>query len=724
MLEQSLRNPAILSYGFAALAFTAFLVHLGLAWRGGWRATVLLASIALSAGWAALNLGFALSGHSAFWAGETIVDAARIAFWLFFIVLLLRGGFAAKSNPESVARPSASAPQGAQGLASGLQVSWWPAALLILLPTGAWLLPPAPPLPISTATEGLSRTPFGIFLGAAVVGLVLSEQLFRRAAEQSRWSIKPLCLGLGASFVFDLYMNADALLFGRVDPSIWAARGVAQALVIPFIGIATARNKDWTIDISVSRGVVFHSVALLASGIYLLVVAGAGYYVRYFGGSWGQTIQTGFIFGALLLLGWLFSSGTLRSRLKVFINKNFFSYRYDYREEWLRFTRLLSTPGPGVGTQQRCIQALANLVESPAGALWLRDESGIFQPVARWNLPDIREHEAAEQPLPQFLARTEWVVRLDEYREHPEHYPELRLPAWFAAIAEAWLVVPVVAQDALAGFVVLTRPRAEIDVNWEVLDLLKTAARQVGSLLGHIQSSEALLEARKFDAFHKMAAFVVHDLKNLVAQLSLLLKNAERHRADPRFQADMLTTVRHVVERMNKLLLQLRSDTPADESLVPTRLGRVAARVASAKTSQQADIALETSDEVVALVHEQRFERILGHLVQNAIDATRPGGRVRVGVRAGEAGAIVEVADTGCGMSEEFVREKLFRPFQTTKSNGTGIGAYETAQYVRELGGRIEAESRPGAGTSIRIVLPLYAHAGAGEARYVDKVAS
>jgi len=201
---------------------------------------------------------------------------------------------------------------------------------------------------------------------------------------------------------------------------------------------------------------------------------------------------------------------------------------------------------------------------------------------------------------------------------------------------------------------------------------------------------------------------VVHDLKNLVAQLSLLLKNSERHRLNPQFQDDMLSTVEHVTERMNKLLVQLSSGSRGTEDLRPIDLGRLAKRVVDAKTSQRGDIRIETAGDVMALGYEQRCERVFGHLIQNAIDATHDGGSIGIRVFAEGRNALVEITDTGCGMSEEFLREKLFRPFQTTKGSGMGIGAYETAQYVKEIGGRIEADSRPGAGTKVKIVFPLH----------------
>lgn len=677
-------GPGAFTYGLGALAFLAFALHLGLGWRGGPKALLLLATIAVSVLWAGLNLGFALTEGAAFWLGQSLLDALRLGGWLLFLSIVLSGSREARR----------------WGLA------------LVFLPIATWFFPPAAPAGEYAPLTAQARLPFGLLLAIAVAGLVFAEQVFQRAPEQSRWAVKPLCLGLGGAFAFDLYAYADALLFGRLDAHVWAARGFAQALVIPFIALATVRNKDWTIDIAVSRGVVFHSTAFLASGIYLLAVAAAGYYVRYFGGTWGKTFQVGFIFAAVLLLGWLFSSGKLRSKLKVFINKNFFSYRYDYRQEWLRFTNLLSSRDPSLSPAQRSIQALANLVDSPAGALWVRREDGVFTQAARWNLPEVRVQERADQPLPRFLARTRWVVNLRQYRERPARYPELQLPEWLENLCAAWLVVPIITLDELTGFVVLATPRAELEVNWEVLDLLKTAARQAGSFLAQAHAAEALLEARKFDAFNKMSAFVVHDLKNLVAQLSLLLKNAERHRHNPRFHADMVSTIEHVAGRMNKLLVQLSPGHRGEESLRPIALRSLVDRVIEAKRGEPRAVALESRGEVMALVHEQRFERVIGHLVQNAIDATRDGGAVFVRLFAHGACAVVEVADNGCGMSENFVRERLFRPFQTTKPSGMGIGAYEAAQYVKEIGGRIEAESKPLAGTRINVILPLYREQG------------
>jgi putative PEP-CTERM system histidine kinase len=349
---------------------------------------------------------------------------------------------------------------------------------------------------------------------------------------------------------------------------------------------------------------VFQSTASLVSGAFLLAMGAAGYLLRYLGGDWGRALQIEVVFAALLAVVLVASSGRFRSKLKVFISKHFFSYRYDYREEWLRFTRTLSAENSLQVVQERSIMALANLVESPAGWLWLQVEGRGFLPAARWNVPAVNAVEPVNGPLASFLERTGWVVSLSDYASDSQRYAGLSLPSWLGSIPQAWLIVPLASGSELLGFVVLTTPRATVEVDWEVLDLLKTASLQAASYLGHLRATEALLEARKFDAFNRMTAFVVHDLKNLVAQLALLLKNAERHHHNPDFQRDMLTTVANAIERMNKVMLQLRTGTAPVENARPVDLALVVRRVCSAKASHDRQIEMNETSRVVTLGHE------------------------------------------------------------------------------------------------------------------------
>jgi putative PEP-CTERM system histidine kinase len=339
----------------------------------------------------------------------------------------------------------------------------------------------------------------------------------------------------------------------------------------------------------------------------------------------------------------------------------------------------------------------------------LKDPSERFlAQAAVWNMPASAATEDAGSPLCRFLLESGWVINLEEYRSLPRRYDGLDLPSWLVEVPNAWLVVPLTTGNDLIAFVVLATARTRIDVNWEVNDLLKTAARQAGAFLGQMQASEALLEVRKFDSFNRMSAFVVHDLKNIVAQLSLMIKNAERHRDNPEFQKDMLMTVEHSVERMRKLMMQLREGATPLDGPRGIDLADALRRIHTAKSGQGREVDLNIEEKLVARGHEDRIERVIGHLVQNALDATEGGGRVWVRLARQGKNALVEVGDTGHGMSPEFVRERLFKPFQTTKPTGMGIGAYESFQYVHELGGKLSVDSAIDVGTQVALLLPLF----------------
>jgi putative PEP-CTERM system histidine kinase len=679
---------AAVCYGVGLAGFAMFGILLGWRWRRGMTVRLVIVATFITALWELLGFILAVRWDALVWHAYHLADVGRLAAWCVLLGTLgLRPSTANRSWKSLFTTRS-----GATGL-----------ALVVLVPA-LWLLPPAP----DGATVSHSGEPlvFALLLIASVIGLALAEQLFRNTPHTSRWSIKPVCLGLGSVFAFDLFLFSDALLLRHLDPDLWRVRGAIHALAVPLVALSAARNRHWTIDLNLSHEFVFHSTAVVASGLYLLAVAIAGYYVRVIGGDWGKAMQVVLLFVAVVLLGWLFFSGTLRAKLRVLVNKHFFAYRYDYRHEWLRFTRLLSTPDPHLGVGERCIKALADLVESPGGALWVKRAHGYAQ-AARWNMPaGSSQLERQDSPMVLFLKGRSWVISLPELRQHAERYEGLELPAWLLAMSDAWLIIPLLSADELAGFAVLTEPRTSIELDWEVLDLLKTAGRQVGTLMAQLQANEALLEGKQFEAFSRMSAFVVHDLKNLVSQLSLMLSNAQRHRHNPEFQADMLATAEHVMARMNKLLLQLRAGaTPlAHPALV--ELGPVARRICEAKRAVGRNVTLDLQQSVRALGHEDRLERVIGHLVQNALDATPDTGRVTLRVCADGAGSIVEVLDNGQGMSSEFIQHNLFRPFQTTKPSGMGIGFYESVQYVRELGGDVTVASSLGEGTRVTVTLP------------------
>ncbi len=688
MMDGKLMVMHAWSYGLASAAAAFLTLYLASTWRAGRRSRTMFVAVAISTVWAVLGLAFSLTGQALFLAGHVLVDPFRFAAWYVFVLLLITPETAEERRfPERFAW--------LRGLALLLFTVGFGAQALHLM--SVQLIVPAQRIVLFSS------------LAMSVFGLVLIEQLFRNVAPESRWSIKPLCIGLGAVFAFDLYLYSDALLFNRIDPEAASVRGFAHALGLPVAVLSATRSHSWKRKLVMSRRAALQSATLVIVGLYLLFMASAGYYVRLFGGEWGRALQAAFIFAALLLLAALTVSGSMRATLKVLVGKHFFSYRYDYREEWLRFTQTLSIQGGFTGLGQHVVRGLADMVESPGGALWLQDPNErFFAQTACWNVPNLSATEDQGGPLCRFLVESGWVINMEEYRSLPRRYDGLALPSWLVEMPDAWLIVPLTAGVDLIGFVVLTTARTRIDVNWEVNDLLKTAGRQAGAFLGQMQASEALLEARKFDSFNRMSAFVVHDLKNVVAQLSLMLKNAERHRGNPEFQEDMLMTVQHSVERMRQLMMQLRQEATPLDGPRGVDLADVVRRVQAAKAGQGRTVDLTIEDRPIARGHEDRIERVIGHLVQNALDATDAGGG-QVWVRLAREGAhaLVEVGDTGHGMSPDFVRERLFKPFQTTKPTGMGIGAYESFQYVHELGGKLTVDSAVNVGTQVDLLLPL-----------------
>ena len=675
---------ATISYSVASLAFLALSILLATSWRTRTRAGLIAFACLASAIWSAL-----VAMQADMPAPGTVAEAAEVvrnAGWTAFLVILL-GNYR----------------QAGSRLALGLK----PTVLAICVFYVLFFFGTLIGIPHIPFLDSIGLMPaVSARVGLAVLGMLLVEQLYRNKPVQERWGIKFACLGIGAMFAYDFYMYSDSMLFHQVNTDIWAARGVINALTVPLIAISMSRSAAWSNDLAVSRRVMFHSAALFGSAIYLMAMGSAGYYLRYVGGSWGTVMQVAFLFGAVILLVVILFSGTFRAWLKVFISKHFYSYNYDYREEWLRFTRTLSEHGPGLG--ERTIQAVAALVESPGGVLWLRRENRVCEPEAYWNMPVTAATEPDDSEFCRFLETKQWVLDLQEQSADPEKYDNLVPPAWLAEFPRGWLVVPLIMQGRLFGFVLLTQPRSNIVLNWEVIDLLKIAGSQAASYLAQQDAANALMVARQFESFNRMSTFVVHDLKNLVAQLSLLIPNAEKHRNNPEFQRDMLDTVNHSVQKM-KLLLQKLSRSESPEHPLPLVIDQVLRQAVALKDAFEPHPELLVVDAgLKVMADRERLERVLGHLIQNAIEATPKDGRVGIRLVRQGASVLVEITDTGEGMSEEFIRERLFKPFESTKSAGMGIGVFESREYISELGGRLDVISTPGLGTTFNVTLPLH----------------
>lgn len=671
-------NIGTLSYLIAALGYLLLAVLLITAWRGRSMGLFAFLAVVSTILWALVSLAVSVG-----WMVPTLAigsaELAHNAGWFVFLAAVLVGDTA----------------QASRG-------GWtWGTALVLVVAGVLTLL--VPRLVTSIALDA------GLLGGIlqAVFGLLLVEQVFRNRLPARRWEIKHLCLGLGAVFAYDLFFYSDGLLMRRLSEPVWEARGLVNALVVPLIAVSAARNPNWSVELHVSRQVVFHSATLSGAGLYLMAMAAAGYYIRLFGGAWSAVLQIVFLFSAAVLLLLLLFSGQMRARLRILVSEHFFSFKYDYREEWLKFTEALS--GDSRRLPEAVVRALGDIIDSPGGLLWVRRETGGFEPLERLNHPEPQVARIREDdPVVRGLLESNWIIDLDEWRRDPAVYQDLERPDWLSGSTAAWLVVPLINRGVLCGFVVLSHARTQRSFNWEDRALLKTAGRQAASYVAQYLSDQALMRARQFEAFNQLAAYVAHDLKNLLAQQSLILSNAERHRYNPAFIDDVMSTIKSSVERMGRLMEQLRNGVRGGEA-VRVDLVEILREAIERQTERPPLPRLETSIDGPAIVmaDRERLRTIFGHLIQNAREATEADGSVVVRLRREGRTQSVEIQDDGVGMTAEFIRDRLFRPFDSTKGlTGMGIGAFEAREMVRLLGGDLTVESQPGIGSLFRVRLP------------------
>jgi putative PEP-CTERM system histidine kinase len=663
-----------ISYGIAALGFVVLTVLLAVNWRGRRPGGYLVAASALTAAWAVLLI--ATKGMPMY-----LIEVLRSSAWLLALA--------------AVAVAIAPRP-----------LIWTVRVVCGLLIASTLVMPAITRLGVAP-TLVLSR----VGLLTSLLGLVLLEQIYRNSSQTARGSVKYLTAGVGVLFAYDLFLYSQAELLRGISPEAWIARGAIDALAVPLIALAVRRNPQWSLDIFVSRQAVFFTTTFVGVGAYLLLMSIGGYYVREIGGEWGRVGQLIFFAGAAVVLFYLLASAALRRHARVFISKHFYRNKYDYRIEWLRFIGTLSSD-PDTDVRRTGIHAIAQIFSSPAAILFSLDEPGRrFVPVAAWpvKLEDLTAPTelASDEDLPRFLERTHWIIDLQEYRRTPDIYENVTLPRWILDNPEMRILSPLLQLDRMVGFVVLYQPPPPFELTYEDRDLLNTVGAHVATHLAQHEADRQLAESGQFEAYNRLTAFMMHDLKNSVAQLQLVVTNSARHKHNPQFVDDAIETIANTVDRMSRLIQHLRRDSAASrlssvqlDELVRAAAARCADRVPAAAVNIQ-DPARVNAD-------PERLTAILEHLIRNAQDASAPQGQIVLELRADRRNALFTVTDTGSGMTAEFVRERLFRPFDSTKgSKGMGIGAYQVREYVRMLGGQVEVQSSPGTGTRFSITLPL-----------------
>lgn len=550
-----------------------------------------------------------------------------------------------------------------------------------------------------------------LFTGSLLIfifQLALLEAMYRKAGE-NKWQYKPLVLSFTICTLFDFVLLAESALFGRIDDQIWFARGFVYAAMVPLLILSVRRIQAWGINVYISRDIVLQSSLVVAAGVYLCLLAIAGFYIRYVGGNWSTLLQTTFIGIGFATLATLIFSGALRRKMKVFIEKHFFANKFDYREKWLQLTQHLRQLDISKADQHLLVlQAWLNAIGYSRGCLVQLTPHDQIKLLAKHNRNTLTTDEVRLINRYSEIYRQQfWLVDLSDVEDD-----FVTAQADLKNI-DSHFIVPIHSDGELWGVCLMNTPIVDrLKLNWELRDYLMLVTEQIASYLMLMQASQTLSENAQFAAFSRMSAFVVHDLKNVKAQIDLILSNSVKHRHNPEFIDDSFDTLAAMQSRLNHMLNQLTSKrSNAEEQSVFSAAALIQNIITERCAAKQPLPLLKVVTDGQLSLDKERFASVIYHLIDNAQHATPADGTIVVKLHAQDKNLQINISDTGCGMSESFIKQRLFKPFDTTKGNsGMGIGAYDALHFAEQHNGQLKVTSQEGVGTTFTLILPLHCH--------------
>lgn len=616
-----------------------------------------------------------------------IVENGRNAAWLLALFVMLRRGPAGRARTIGSVAAVYAAVAGLLLLQSFTDLSWRQ-------------LPVHSDLHVALITSSLI-----LRMMTAIGGLLLVHHLYVAWPVKERGGAPVLLGALAAMWTYDLALYA--LCYAAPDRvgGLYALRGLMMAMLAPVLAIGLRMGVGGRLQLS--HAIAFRSLSVAAAFVYIVAIAALAVVVELVAGPYARVMEIAAVFFAAVAALVLLPSPALRAWWKGRLARHFFQHRYDYRTEWMRFGETIGRPADDASPLgERVAKAVADITDSPAALLLLKDDSGALAFEAHWNWPI--PAEGLEAVPPATAQQMERSGRIADLSGSGRDDPTLYLPAWMRSDPRAWALAPLIHYDRLVGAVLLARPAIDRGLDWEDFDMLRAAGRHAATYVSEAQGQQALGDAQRFDEFNRRFAFIAHDVKNLASQLSILARNAERHADNPAFRADMLLTLKESVGKMNDMLARLSQHNrtrPEDPS--PMALRPLLDAIASGRVRQHP--VQVSGDAPLALADPARVEQIVAHLLQNAFEASPADSPVDIRVSSDGDHARVDIIDRGCGMSAEYVRRHLFKPFSSSKAGGFGLGAFEARSLAEAMGGTLTVESRPGVGSRFTLRLPLAA---------------
>ncbi len=548
-----------------------------------------------------------------------------------------------------------------------------------------------------------------LLMGSVIV-LMSLERTFRAAIGTMRWRIKFMVLGLGVLFAVRLYTSSQALLFSRIDPSMDIIGSGALLIASLLILRSLFRVGHFELEVYPSQEILRNSLTVLLVGVYLIIVGVLAKVVAFWGGDVAFPLKALVIMVSVVLLALLLQSDRFRLQMRRFVGRHFKRPLYDYRKIWLKFSEKTSFQLERTELCRSLVRLIADVFQALSVNIWLVDRNEESMTLAgstslfdvsridhRLDSELVRYFQEHLEPIDLDVSQEKWVKALRE--ANPRQFPH----------GGNRICIPLIRRETFLGLMVLgDRVGGEI-FSVQEFDILKCVGSHAASSLLNVELSQKNLQLKELEAFQTMGAFFVHDLKNAASTLNLMIQNFPVHWDDPEFREDALRgisqagkKINYIIERLGMLRHELKIQP------VETDFNEVIKKAISG-WEKQVGIVIRTklgSLPKISIDSEQML-KVVDNLVLNASEAISEGGEILVTTNLHEECVVLTVTDNGCGISEEFLNDSLFRPFKTTKKNGLGIGMFQSKMIVEAHRGRITVESELNLGTTFQILLPV-----------------
>lgn len=561
---------------------------------------------------------------------------------------------------------------------------------------------------------GMGATVLNSLLLVSTILIVMNlERTFRSAVGTMQWRIKFMILGLAVVFGARIYTRSQTILFSGYDFGLLTLEGGALIVGCLLISVAYLRTGFSEVDVYPSRAVLHTSFTVLLAGSYLFVVGVLAQIVARRGQPGSFRLHALLVLVAVAVLAVILLSDRLRQQIRLFISRHFKRPGHDFRKIWTLFTRSTANVVQEEGICSTCARLISTTFDALSVSVWLFDEH------KEHLLLTATTSQQGEGPI-----RADSLVQVSDVDKVA---PDFCRPFDLEKAGEDWIqtlrqmtanqfrkggsrvCVPLRVRDRWLGVVVLGDRVSGIPYTGEDFDLLQCVGDQIASALLNVRLTEEILRGRELEAFQTMSAFFVHDLKNVTSTLTLMLQNLPVHFDKREFREDALRGISKTIARINELISRfgaLRRDLRVAGA--PVNLNKVLEEaIQSALLPPAVDLRLtgEALPEVVG--DREQLQSVVTNLLINAVDAIAGHGQIDVSTTQSPGWASISVSDNGCGMSADFMRDSLFRPFRSTKKNGLGIGMFQSKIIIEAHGGRLQVKSELGVGTTFGIMLPL-----------------